>query len=117
MGKGAATVAKNDYFVVVYRILTYLYQCFMAGEKPDAELFGPEALGINNGYWVNVMESIYNEGYITGIAMVSCLGAAPGVKLLNLKITQKGIEYLQENSKMHKAAEFLKTVKEIVPGF
>lgn len=79
VGKGAATVAKNDYFVVVYRILTYLYQCFMAGEKPDAELFGPEALGINNGYWANVMESIYNEGYITGIAMASRLGAAPGL--------------------------------------
>ena len=30
------------------------------------------------------MESIYNEGYITGITMVSRLGAAPGVKLLNL---------------------------------
>lgn len=110
-------MAKNDYFVVVYRILTYLYQCFMAGEKPDAELFGPEALGINNGYWANVMESICNEGYIAGIAMASRLGAAPGVKLLNLKITQNGIEYLQENSTMRKAAEFLKSVKEIVPGF
>lgn len=110
-------MAKNDYFVVVYRILTYLCQCFMAGEQPDTDLFGPDALGINNGYWANVMESISNEGYVTGVVTVPRLGSAPGIKLANLKITQKGIEYLQDNSKMRKAADFLKSVKEIVPGF
>lgn len=109
-------MAKNDYFVVVYRILTYLYECFKAGERPDPELFGPDALGINNGYWTNVMESIYNEGYIIGITMVPCLGGAPGIKILNLKITQRGIEYLQENSTMSKAREFLKSLKETIPG-
>ena len=55
-------MAKNDYFVVVYRILTYLYSCFMTGEPPDMAMFGPDALGINSGYWTNVMESISNEG-------------------------------------------------------
>lgn len=110
-------MAKNDYFVVVYRILTYLYQCFMAGEAPDKDMFGPDALGINNGYWTNVMESISNEGYVTGVAVITCIGAAPGVKLIAPKITQKGIEYLQDNSKMKKAADFLRSIKEIVPGF
>lgn len=109
-------MAKNDYFVIVYRILTYLHECFMAGERPDVDLFGPEALGINNGYWTNVMESIFNEGYITGISMVPRLGAAPGIKLINLKITQSGIEFLQENSTMQKAKNFLKDLKEIIPG-
>ena len=33
-------MAKNDYFVVAYRILTYLYECFKAGEKPDIDFFG-----------------------------------------------------------------------------
>lgn len=110
-------MAKNDYFVIVCRILTYLYECFKAGERADVEMFGPDALGINNGYWLNVMESIYNEGYVTGMAMVPRMGREQGIKLINLKITQKGIEYLQENSTMRKAAEFLKSVKEIVPGF
>ncbi len=109
-------MAKNDYFVIVYQILTYLYECFMGGEKPDIDMFGPDALGINNGYWANVMESICNEGYVTGITTVPRLGGAPGIKLINLKITQKGIEYLQENSKMRKAADFLKSAKEIIPG-
>ena len=109
-------MAKNDYFVIVYRILTYLYACFMSGDQPLLEMFGPDALGINSGYWLNVMESISDEGYVKGIVPVQRLGAAAGIKLVNLKITQKGIEYLQGNSKMQKAADFLKSVKDIVPG-
>lgn len=43
-------MAKDDYFVLAYRILKYLYECFKAGERADTEMFGPGALGINNGY-------------------------------------------------------------------
>lgn len=108
-------MAKNDYFVIAYKILTYLYECFKAGEKPDINFFGADALKINNGYWVNVMESLYNEGCIMGISIISSAGIQ-GIKVMDLKITQKGIEYLQENSFITKAKDFLKTVKEIIPG-
>ena len=49
------------------------------------------------------------------------IGAALRVKeptILHLeqsRITLKGLEYLQENSMMKKAAAFLKTIKETVP--
>ena len=33
-----------------------------------------------------------------------------------MTITMKGIEYLQENSKMKKVCEALKTIKDIAPG-
>lgn len=109
-------MAKNDYFVIVFRILTYLYQCFMAGEDADVDMFGPDAMRINSGYWCNAMESMSNEGYVTGVVMAPRLGSVQGMKLVNLKITQKGIDYLQENSKMKKVADFLKSAKEIIPG-
>ncbi|MCI8510814.1 MAG: hypothetical protein HFE83_02310 [Lachnospiraceae bacterium] len=109
-------MAKDDYFVIVYRILSYLYECFKQGEKPDTDLFGSDALRINNGYWVNVMESLLAEGYIKGIAVLPYMAGRVGIKILDLKITQKGIEFLQDNSKMAKAKEFLKTVKETIPG-
>ena len=109
-------MARNDYFVIAYRILSYLYECFQIGERADTELFGPAALEINNGYWTNIMESLFNEGYIIGVIMIPRLGGAPGIKLSNLKITQKGIEYLQDNSKMSKARDFLKSLKETIPG-
>ena len=108
---------KDDYFVLAYRILSYLYACFKSGEQPDTEWFGSDALKIPKGYWVNIMESLYNEGYIIGIAFPSAVGSADAVKLINLKITQKGIEFLQENTMMQKAKNFLKEIKEIVPRF
>ena len=61
------------------------------------------------------MESLYKEGCITGINIIKSAGIQ-GIKAMDLKITQKGIEYLQENSVMAKAKDFLKTAKEIIPG-
>lgn len=110
-------MAKDDYFVIAYRILTYLYECFKQGERPDISLFGPDALGINNGYWGNMMDSLLSEGYIKGIAVLPKMGGGFGIKILELTITQKGIEYLQDNSKMAKVRDFMKTIKETVPGF
>ena len=110
-------MARDDYFVIVYRILDYLYQCFKSGEFPDVGLFGPDALGINHSYWCNILESLDRDGYICGIVVVPHMGAPSGIKLVDLKITSKGIEYLQENSMLSKARNFLKGVKETIPGF
>ena len=110
-------MAKDDYFVLAYRILKYLYACFKAGEKADLDMFGPDALGINNGYWVNMLESLSNEGYITGVEFPSAIGSIRNAKVYDARITQKGIEFLEDNSRMKKAADFLRAVKEAVPGF
>ncbi len=109
-------MAKKGYFVMAYRILEYLYRCFMRGDRPNIDEYGPDALGISNGYWVNMMESLSDEGFIKGICFPSELGASNGVKVLDLKITKKGIEFLQENSNISKAREMLKGIKEIIPG-
>ena len=55
------------------------------------------------------------EGYIVGLVFPASIGSAVSVKVIDLRITQKGIEFLQENSMMKKAAAFLKTIKETVP--
>ena len=110
-------MAKDDYFVLAYRILKYLYACFKAGEKADLDMFGPDALGINNGYWVNMLESLSNEGYITGVEFPSAIGSIRSAKVYDARITRKGIEFLEDNSRMKKAADFLRAVKEAIPGF
>ena len=106
---------KDDYFVIAYRILSTLYEFFKSGERADCALFGAEALGINKGYWRNVIESLYDEGYIKGIEIIEGSQKAIGIKVIDIKITQKGILFLQENSAMAKAKEVLKTAKEIIP--
>lgn len=110
-------MAKDDFFVITYRILSYLYACFKAGEKADLEMISPDALHISSGYWINIMECLSEKGYITGIVFPKAIGGLGGAKISNLKITMDGIEFLQENSSIKKAVDFLKTVKEIVPGF
>lgn len=109
-------MSKNDYFVVAYRILRYLNECFQAGERAEVDMFGPDALGINNGYWVNMLESLCNEGYITGVEFPAAIGSIRSAKVYDARITQKGIEFLEDNTKIKKAAQFLKSIKETVPG-
>lgn len=108
-------MARDDYFVIVYKILTYLYDCLKAGDAPSIMFYGAKAMEINRGYWLNIMESLNDEGYIRGIEIVSGGGGYRALQEIDLKITPKGIEFLQDNSMMEKAKAALRTIKEIVP--
>lgn len=113
-------MAKDDYYVLAYRILAYLYLCLKEGEIPDQNYIGPdsETLNISRNYWEYIMAHLYQDGYLEGIALVPTVGKVnPGIKILrSVMITPKGIEFLQDNSAMSKAREFLKTLKETIPG-
>lgn len=110
-------MAKDDYFVIAYRILDYLYKCLKAGVSPDIDFISPDALKINPGYFVNVMESLSDKGYIKGVCFPRSIGVPVGVKFSDLKITQDGIEFLQENSSIQKAKKAFQTFKSVMPGF
>ena len=111
-------MAKDDYHVIVYQVLAYLYTQLKAGVPVDPELLKPESkyLGINEAYWSYVMENLYSQGYIAGITITKAWG---GVKIIDglesCQITPRGIEYLCDNSFLSKAKEFLKDIKAIVP--
>ena len=107
---------KNDYFEIAYKILSYLYDSFQAGTSADITFYGADALGINKGYWVNIMESLYDEGYIKGIELIRGAGGRVGIANIDLKITKDGIIFLQENSLIGKARRTLKAAKETIPG-
>ena len=109
-------MAKDDYFVLVYRILTYLYECFQTGEKAELDRFGADALKVSNGYWTNILESIAEDGLVKGVVVIPRLGGSPDIRVANIKITSAGIEYLQENSMMQKTKRFLKEIKETIQG-
>lgn len=111
---------KDDYFAIVYKILEYLYSCMRSGETIDIEKISwdSKAIDINKSYWEDVIRSMNEEGYIRGVILINALGQVrPAVRFGDLGITQKGIEYLQDNSKMKKAAGCVKTVAEILKMF
>ena len=111
-------MAKDDYFVIVYQVLAYLYRCLKDGEDLDPELLAPTSrlLNINERYWGYIIENLQNDGFIRGASLKFAMGhVLYECNLENCQITPKGIEYLCENSTIKKAYKFLKEVKSIVP--
>jgi hypothetical protein len=111
-------MAKDDYFVFVYKVLAYLYDCLKGKKKLDFAYFEPltKDFPIEESYFNYIMENLFKEGYIDGVVLVPILGEAHGkIKYTkSLEITPKGIEYLTDNSMMEKAKGFLKTTFELI---
>lgn len=98
-------MAQDDYFVIVYKILEYLYRCMKAGKRPMPEDLAPpcQMYSIPESYWTQIMEELIDQEYVKGINKV------PGLQMSGIKInpeaaiTMKGVEFLQSNSKIEEA--------------
>lgn len=55
-------------------------------------------------------------GYIKGVSLSRSISGDMMVDAQNIRITLKGLEYLQENSIMQRIYKAAKGIKEIVPG-
>ncbi len=111
-------MAKDDYHVIVYQILAYLYTQLKSGEEVDGNLLKHDSqyLGINERYWLYIIENMLNSKLIVGPTITKAWGGEILVSNLEeAKITPLGIEYLCDNSFMEKAKRLLKDVKAIVP--
>lgn len=108
-------MAQNDYFVIVYRVLKYLYDCLKKGEKPEAEYLVASTYNIPENYWIYILLSLINEAYIKGIRVDFTKDGVIFGDLQEAIITPKGIEYLFENSLIEKAKKTLKDVKDMIP--
>ena len=112
-------MAKNDYFVIVYKVLGYLYDCLKKGNDPDLNYLEQifEVSNVGADYSDYIYSHMFEDGLIQGIALISMHGKKfPGIKFMpDFSITPIGIEYLQNNSSMAKAAEYLKSINDILP--
>ena len=93
-------MAKDDYFVLVYKLLTILYTTLKNGKVVTDSELKELSEGLPLDYWEYILKSLSEDGYISGNS----------IKITTLQITPKGIEYLQDNSKMKKAKEVLKNI-------
>lgn len=111
-------MARDDYHVIVYQILAYLYVKLKAGEKPDEKMlrYDSQYLNINEPYWTYIMQNMLTSGLIEGPTITSTWGKDVMISdLADAQITPAGIEYLCDNSFLEKAKQFLKDMKAIVP--
>ena len=90
-----------DNFKVIYRILHYREKA-MDLDELDRSRLTPEALGVTERRWLALWEMLAKAGYVD---------VEPS---RNPRITLRGLEYLQENALMKKAAQLAKGIAEIL---
>ena len=95
-------MAYNDLHVIVYRLLTYLYQQLKAGEPIDVNEISAGAFSIKESYWWYIFDELKRAGYTRGYTPVT---KGDGCRIDHLDrtcITFKGIEYLTDDALMEK---------------
>ena len=96
-----------DNFKAVYRILSALEKA-MDYPQFDTDQIGHEALGVTQERWGRYMEMMADAGYIKGVEIQRFITGETSVDARDIRITLKGLEYLQENGimrKLYKAAK------------
>lgn len=101
-------------FKVIYKILK-LIEASMDFEEFDEFCISPENLGISKERWKIIMNELVNEGYIKGVSLIPIVGSSTKeIKIIKPILTLKGMEYMEENSMMKKAANVAKGIIDIV---
>ena len=110
-------MSKDDMHVIMYKILSYIYTCQKGGITPDSSVFSYEGSLINipENYWISIILELTGNGYIAG-ATITRTYEVVEVSFSNPYVTIKGVEFLQENTMMKKAARFLQETKSAIPG-
>ena len=111
-------MSKDDYHVIVYKILAYLYVQLKNGKPIDGKMLKHDGFlfQINYEYWTYIIEHMQAQGFIEGILITKAWGNVDLVENLEkCRIMPQGIEYVCDNSLMRKVKQFMKDVKEITP--
>lgn len=110
-------MAKNDYWVIVFKLLTYYYSMMKKGEPINENEISASKFGISIPYLMDIYRNLFDDGYLTGSYVREDYGLPPEINdFESVRITSKGIEYLEDNSRMKKIYATLKELKEWVPG-
>jgi len=80
-------------------------------EEFDKNSISAETLGLSIPKWNRIIAMLLNEGYISGGETWNAMNCGyPKVALTRPELTLKGLEYLEENSLMRKAADLAKGI-------
>ena len=104
-----------DNFKAVYKILSTLEKAMDLPEF-DISIISAEKLGVSKERWCRYIEMMSDVGYIKGVRIIECITGEMEINAKDMRITLKGLEYLQENSIMQRMYNAAKGMKEIIPG-
>lgn len=100
-------------FKVIYKILRHLERA-MDCEEYDTDFLSAECLGISEQRRVSILEIVDKEGFAEGIDVKRSVSGDCVISISCPRITLKGLEYLEDNSLMRKAARAAKGIAEII---
>lgn len=102
-------------FRVIYKILRFLNQN-AGNEEADIRMISAEVLGVSDAKWEQLMIELQRNGYIDGVVYTMSMNdkfphiAHP----ITPRITLKGMEFLEENGMMKKAAGFFNGLVDVI---
>ena len=103
-----------NHFKIIYKILSSLEKA-MEYEEFDEARISPQALGISRPLWEKLIMMLSDSGYITGVVIKQYVdeGYPTVTDCSKIRITLKGLEYLEENSLMQRAKNLAKGIIDI----
>ena len=105
-----------DNFKAVYKILSQLEKAMDYPEMDLLPVIGPDKLGVSQERWNRYMEMMLDVGYIKGVRISRFVTGETDINIADIRITLKGLEYLQENTIMRRIYNAAKGIKDITPG-
>ena len=111
-------MAKDDYYVIVGKILVFLYSKLKGKTSKNTEEYLAPCTGdfpISQEYWDFVIQSMHERHLIAGLWQL----VAPDGSILeahvieNTHITVEGIDFLQDNSKIRKVLRLIPMAAQI----
>ncbi len=88
-----------DNFRIIFILLSTLEKA-MDYPSFDVSQISAKRLGISEERWARYIEMLSDEGYINGVNIQGFLDGGMGVNVDSIRITLKGLEYLEENTIM-----------------
>ena len=98
-----------DNFKIIYKILRYLEKA-MDFDELDFDRISASGLHLSEQRWAAIMEMLATEHYVDGVSVKRSVDGNIMVSFVSPRITLRGLEYLQENSMMKKAADLAKGI-------
>ncbi len=109
-------MAKDDYHVVMFRILKYLYHQLKKGlpVEPEMLLYDSKTCKVNEPYWRYIMISMQEKGLIDGLVKGEGEPYAQlEAQLKDVQITPDGIELLSDSSMSDKVDQMIRGILSI----
>lgn len=112
-------MAKDDYDVIVFKILTYLYACRKRKIVFDEDVFKAAISygAIQEDYFMDIRYMINEEGLIERVGFTKAWGGnvIALFSLNELRISSVGVRYLTDNVNMEKVKDVLRVGFGLLP--